>query len=141
MAWTESHSQCNVASSCRLYVYAHSQSSGPRYGTYSTFYLSNSLDNYRLHVSGYEGSIGDSLTYHDGMEFSTHDNNNNIANTVNCAQDSRGAWWYNNNPCHKANLNGRYYSDNPITNQDGITWDGYEGNLYSYATAIMLIKK
>jgi len=64
-------------------------------------------DHYRLEVSGYSGDAGDSLQhegdrldsgrfgafYHNGMEFSTYDQDNNDGDT--CAADKRGGWWYN----------------------------------------------
>jgi len=44
---------------------------------------------------------GDSMiaTYnHNGMRFSTYDADNDAADSINCANDYRGGWWYNG--CH-----------------------------------------
>ena len=50
-----------------------------RYATYSTFKVGNAVTEYTLTVSGYEGNAGDSLSYHNGMKFSTKDNDNSAS--------------------------------------------------------------
>ena len=62
-------------------------------------------DNYRFHVSSYSGMVGDSLSYHNGMQFSTKDTDND-KNSENCAASYHGAWCYNS--CHASSLNGEY---------------------------------
>jgi len=65
-------------------------------------------DKYRLEVSGYSGDAGDSLQYegdrrdglfgyyyHNGMAFTTYDQDNDLANYGNCAASRGGGWWYN----------------------------------------------
>lgn len=57
---------------------------------------------YRLHVSGFSGTVEDSFSwYHDKQGFSTPDTGNI------CAEISHAGWWYNQ--CFYANLNGVYY--------------------------------
>lgn len=57
---------------------------------------------YRLHVSGFSGTVQDSFSwYHDKQGFSTPDSGNI------CAEISHGGWWYNQ--CFYAYLNGVYY--------------------------------
>ena len=127
----------SAASPCLLEIYLVAVS-GSRNAAYSSFYLGSSDDNYRLHVSGYFGNAGDSLAYHDGMEFSTHDNDND-QDTRNCGETSRGGWWYK--ACHEANLNGHYYPEGVITTIDGISWRGFLGSQYSLSASTMQISK
>ncbi|XP_035689136.1 angiopoietin-related protein 1-like [Branchiostoma floridae] len=47
-----------------------------RYAEYSTFRVSGESDGYRLHISGYSGTAGDSMTYNNGHRFSTVDRDN-----------------------------------------------------------------
>ena len=43
---------------------------------FSDFYVEDESDNYRLQVSGYNGTAGDWLSYHNGMQFTTTDRDN-----------------------------------------------------------------
>lgn len=56
---------------------------------------------------------GDSMRYHNGCPFSTKDKGPST-NSVNCAKNYMGGWWYKN--CYKANLNGVYatYSNDQV---------------------------
>ena len=38
--------------------------------------------------------LGDSLSYHDTMAFSTEDNDNDMFRR-NCAEENKGGWWFN----------------------------------------------
>jgi len=65
-------------------------------------------DKYRLEVSGYSGDAGDALQYegddsgngrfgcyyHNGMKFTTFDQDNDLF-TENCTAGRDGGWWYN----------------------------------------------
>jgi len=83
---------------------------------YWSFKIGDELnDKYRLEVSGYSGDAGDSLQhegdwlgngrygsyYHNGMKFSTHDQDNDSA-IKNCAYEKQGGWWYNH--CYYSSL-------------------------------------
>jgi len=82
---------------------------------YWSFQIGDELnDKYRLEVSGYSGDAGDSLMYegdwngngnfgayyHNGMKFTTHDQDNDDKASKNCAVARGGGWWYKN--CYMA---------------------------------------
>ena len=46
------------------------------YAQYTTFSVGNSTTEYNLTVGGYSGTAGDSLAGHNGMKFSTRNNDN-----------------------------------------------------------------
>ncbi|XP_062581799.1 angiopoietin-1-like [Saccostrea cucullata] len=90
------------------------------YAEYSTFYIGNEADKYRLTVSGYTGTAGKSIHLHNnGMAFSTKDRDNHRY-SGNCAVSYHGAWWYNN--CHHSNLNGLYGQSGDSGGQYPVWW-------------------
>jgi len=94
----------------RLRVEIEDRSSNLWYSAeYWSFTIGDELnDKYRLDVSGYSGDAGNSLQWpedyggngcfgcylHNGMKFSTYDNDNDPA-TSNCASQKAGGWWFN----------------------------------------------
>lgn len=78
---------------------------------------------------------GDSMLYHDGMFFTTYDNDNDNA-SGNCGSVYRGAWWYNR--CHNSNLNGEYGNTN---RGEGINWESWRGVYYSMKEVRMMVRK
>ena len=97
-----------------------------RSATYTSFYIEGSSADYKLHVSGYTGSAGDSFSAHSGKKFTTKENDNDHDSTNNCAVLYSGAWWYAN--CHTSNPNG-LYGDNKYGK--GINWQAWKGYEYS----------
>ncbi|XP_036417896.1 tenascin [Colossoma macropomum] len=95
------------------------------YALYSTFSVDSMKKRYMIRVSGYSGTAGDSLTYHDRRPFSTRDRDPQPFIT-RCAMSYRGGWWYKN--CHEANLNGLY---NTHTNHQGVIWTTWKGKDFS----------
>ncbi|WAR00477.1 ANGP1-like protein [Mya arenaria] len=93
------------------------------YAEYDTFMITDEVGRYALHVSGYSGNAGDSLSYHDGMKFSTKDLDNDIHDR-NCAAENKGGWWFSE--CYFSHLNGMYhvgwYAQAKYTFADGIVW-------------------
>ena len=109
------------------------------YAKYSTFRVGNSSSNYTLTVSGYTGTAGDSLAYHNGRRFTTKDRDNDN-HFSNCAQYNRGGWWYHK--CHNSNLNGRYYHSGPQSHRDGIVWSHWKGtHHYSMKATEMKLRR
>ena len=92
-----------------------------KYALYSFFSVGNIGTNYTLNIAGYTGTAGDSLTYHNGMQFSTKDRDNDRNSAKNCANEYHGAWWYKD--CHDSNLNGLYRSGQGGI--QGVVWDHF----------------
>uniref|UniRef100_A0A8D2L7H8 Tenascin-R n=1 Tax=Varanus komodoensis TaxID=61221 RepID=A0A8D2L7H8_VARKO len=95
------------------------------YAYYDKFSIGDSRSLYKLRIGDYNGTAGDSLTYHQGRPFSTKDRDNDVAVT-NCAMSYKGAWWYKN--CHRTNLNGKYGESR---HSQGINWYHWKGHEFS----------
>ncbi|XP_039929586.1 tenascin-R isoform X2 [Hirundo rustica] len=95
------------------------------YAYYDKFSIGDSRSLYKLRIGDYNGTSGDSLTYHQGRPFSTKDRDNDVAVT-NCAMSYKGAWWYKN--CHRTNLNGKYGESR---HSQGINWYHWKGHEFS----------
>ncbi|XP_032905101.1 tenascin isoform X17 [Amblyraja radiata] len=104
------------------------------YAVYDKFFISDAKSRYKLHIGAYNGTAGDSLTYHQGRPFSTRDRDNDVAVT-NCALSYKGAWWYKN--CHRVNLNGRYGIKK---HSQGINWFHWKGHEHSIAFVEMKLR-
>ena len=76
------------------------------YAKYTSFSVGDSSSKYILSVSGYNGTAGDYLAYHNRQKFSTRDQDNDAWGS-NCAYE--GAWWYNSGMGFKP-INGKYNS-------------------------------
>ncbi|XP_046708280.1 tenascin-R isoform X2 [Silurus meridionalis] len=95
------------------------------YANYDRFSIGDSRSLYKLRIGEYNGTAGDSLSYHHGRPFSTKDKDNDNAVT-NCALSYKGAWWYKN--CHRVNLNGKYGESR---HSQGINWHMWKGHEFS----------
>ncbi|XP_028391622.1 ryncolin-1-like [Dendronephthya gigantea] len=92
------------------------------FAKYGDFSVSDESGKYRLAIGNYSGDAGDSLAYHNEMQFSTKDSDNDVW-SGNCATSYKGAWWYNS--CHDSNLNGPYLDAGPHENATGIMWESW----------------
>ncbi|XP_063095213.1 tenascin-X isoform X7 [Cavia porcellus] len=91
------------------------------FAQYDSFRVDSAAQHYRLHLEGFHGTAGDSMSYHSGSVFSARDRDpNNLL--ISCAVSYRGAWWYRN--CHYANLNGLYGS---TVDHQGVSWYHWKG--------------
>ena len=106
------------------------------YAKYSSFYIEGSSAEYKLHLSGYSGTAGDSFTSHNGKKFTTKDNDND-AHIGNCAVMFTGGWWYTAG-CHNSNPNGLYGVN---THGKGINWATWKGYTYSLKHTQFKIRK
>uniref|UniRef100_A0A4Q8K6A0 U16-Liphistoxin-Lth1a_1 n=1 Tax=Liphistius thaleban TaxID=1905330 RepID=A0A4Q8K6A0_9ARAC len=74
--------------------------------------------------------LGDSLSYHNGSQFTTKDQDNDVYRFANCAHHHKGGWWYKS--CQHANLNGLYENGtDPSTGSSDqavnwFSWKGYD---------------
>ena len=111
------------------------------YAKYASFSVGNSLSKYRLSVSGYSGTAGDSLGVHNRYWFSTRDQDNDSKFT-HCSFESQGAWWRKN--CFQSNLNGNYYNGIYSSSKrywDGVVWSTWRGYSYSLRITEMKVKR
>ncbi|XP_054859107.1 angiopoietin-related protein 6 [Eublepharis macularius] len=106
---------------------------------YDAFVLAPENDFYRLRLGRYQGSAGDSLSWHNGRQFSTLDRDHD-AYSGNCAHYQKGGWWYN--MCAHSNLNGVWYKGGHYRSryQDGVYWAEFRGGAYSLRKVAMMIR-
>jgi len=105
------------------------------FAQYATFKVAGSHEKYTLTVNGYSGNAGDALTPHSGKPFTTIDKDNDDNPSSNCAQDSKGGWWYHN--CHNANLNG-WWNKNDWAS--GVNWKDLTGYANSVTFSEMKVR-
>ncbi|KAL3841991.1 hypothetical protein ACJMK2_020067 [Sinanodonta woodiana] len=87
------------------------------YAEYDTFKLANENEGYSIHVTGYHGTAGDSLSHHNGMRFTTSDRDGDIWFS-NCADKDQSGWWFK--ACGFS-LNGMYIPNGTIqASPDGL---------------------
>ena len=79
---------------------------------------------------------GDALFYHNNLQFTTKDRDNDERNG-NCAVVYHGAWWYRS--CYNSNLNGKYLRGGRL-NIQGIVWFYWKGYYYSLKRVNMKIR-
>lgn len=106
------------------------------FAEYTKFAVGDENSKYKLTVSGYSGNIGDKLSYHNQMMFSTK-NHDNDAYGGSCAQLYHGGWWYNN--CHFTNLNGMY-APSALNDAKYIGWRYWRGKYEALKNTQMMIR-
>ncbi|CAC5366805.1 Fibrinogen-like protein A,Ryncolin-4,Angiopoietin-related protein 7,Ficolin-3,Ficolin-1-B,Ficolin-2,Ryncolin-1,Tenascin-R,Fibrinogen-like protein 1,Fibrinogen C domain-containing protein 1-A,Ryncolin-3,Tenascin,Fibrinogen C domain-containing protein 1,Ryncolin-2,Techylectin-5B,Angiopoietin-2,Fibrinogen alpha chain,Ficolin-1-A,Ficolin-1,Fibrinogen C domain-containing protein 1-B,Angiopoietin-4 [Mytilus coruscus] len=84
-----------------LKVVLISSSKTKGFALYKTFVVGDAASKYTLTVGGYSGNAGDSLAYHNNMQFSTTDQDNDKSSSK-CVTNF-GPWWHND--CNKSGLN------------------------------------
>ena len=111
-----------------------------KYAYYNFFMVGNAASKYRLQVAGYNGTAGDSISggYSlNGMAFTTHDRDNDLA-SYNCAGSTKGGWWFNS--CMHSQLNGIYHHDTTPSNWLAVLWYTFTGSGRSLKFAEMKLK-
>ncbi|CAL8286671.1 unnamed protein product [Merluccius merluccius] len=104
------------------------------YAHYSKFTVDSEEHHYSVMLSGFTGTAGDSMRYHNGRPFSTHDKDPESLG-IHCARAYMGGWWYKN--CYKTNLNGLY---NVSSNNQGVVWIDWKGKDSSLPSTEMKIR-
>ncbi|XP_029470101.1 angiopoietin-related protein 2 [Rhinatrema bivittatum] len=109
------------------------------FAEYASFKLEPESEFYRLKVGRYNGNAGDSLTWHNGKQFTTLDRDHDVY-TANCAHYQKGGWWYN--ACAHSNLNGVWHRGGHYRSryQDGVYWAEFRGGSYSLKKVVMMIR-
>uniref|UniRef100_A0A672KEM7 Angiopoietin-related protein 2 n=1 Tax=Sinocyclocheilus grahami TaxID=75366 RepID=A0A672KEM7_SINGR len=123
----------------KLLVTLEDWSGRKTFAEYASFRLEPEADFYRLRVGRYHGNAGDSLTWHNGKQFTTLDRDHDVY-TGNCAHYQKGGWWYN--ACAHSNLNGVWYRGGHYRSryQDGVYWAEFRGGSYSLKKVTMMIR-
>ncbi|KAM8701534.1 hypothetical protein ACLKA7_002415 [Drosophila subpalustris] len=128
-----------------LYIYLEDFDGNKRFARYDEFLIGNETDKYVMAKLGkYVGDMGDSLTYHANMKFSTYDNDSSQGN---CAVMRMGAGWYNN--CYNSASAPNYSSNNlfglylngslgDILKWKGMYWYSWRGAQYSNKVMSMM---
>ncbi|XP_063436555.1 microfibril-associated glycoprotein 4-like [Mytilus trossulus] len=122
----------------KLYIHLEDFEGNSRYAKYSEFSVGDTTTKYTLNQKGYSGNAGNSLAYHNGMMFSTKDQDNDVR-SFNCAESCQGAWWYKS--CHHTNLNGEYLGGPHEYFHKGMKWKAWKGDYYSLKSTKMMIKR
>ncbi|KAG9270287.1 angiopoietin-related protein 2 [Astyanax mexicanus] len=123
----------------KLLVTLEDWSGRKTFAEYASFRLEPETDFYKLRVGRYHGNAGDSLTWHNGKQFTTLDRDHDVY-TGNCAHYQKGGWWYN--ACAHSNLNGVWYRGGHYRSryQDGVYWAEFKGGAYSLKKVVMMIR-
>ncbi|XP_035669610.1 angiopoietin-2-like [Branchiostoma floridae] len=111
-----------------------------RFALYSTFRVSGEADGYRLHISGYSGTAGDSMAHNNGHRFSTLDRDNDVWSSHCSRTRGYAGWWFNS--CTHSVLNGRYLGNcgSSCSAWQGVVWYHWKGSDYSLKSVSMKIR-
>jgi hypothetical protein len=134
-AGLETMHQITTHRPCKLMVTLVSWSDLKRYAAYSSFVIGDEADGYRLSVSGYTGTAGDSLSFHNNKKFTTmnRDNSGNIH--YNCAGRLNTAWWHREDCGFSSVLIAKYGQNERYLNY----WGAWKSPIESYKKIEMKI--
>ncbi|XP_035796446.1 fibrinogen-like protein A [Anopheles albimanus] len=106
------------------------------YAHYNKIKIDSESEQYRLTLGMYSGTAGDSMTYNNGMKFSTKDRDNDLSATYDCAQLHEGAWWYS--ACSLATLNAPYRN---VSNGESMYWYNFKTDYRALSYSRMMIRE
>ncbi|CAC5414743.1 Fibrinogen-like protein A,Ryncolin-4,Angiopoietin-related protein 1,Ficolin-3,Ficolin-1-B,Techylectin-5A,Ficolin-2,Ryncolin-1,Tenascin-R,Fibrinogen-like protein 1,Tenascin-N,Ryncolin-3,Tenascin,Fibroleukin,Fibrinogen C domain-containing protein 1,Fibrinogen gamma chain,Ryncolin-2,Techylectin-5B,Angiopoietin-related protein 2,Microfibril-associated glycoprotein 4,Fibrinogen alpha chain,Ficolin-1-A,Ficolin-1,Angiopoietin-4 [Mytilus coruscus] len=98
-----------------------------KYAVYKTFVVDDATSKYKLNIGRYSGNAGDRMDYHNGMQFSTEDEDNDAV-SQHCAKEY-GAWWHKY--CCESSLNRKFNKN--------LYWYQFSSN--SAKTSVMMLRK
>ncbi|XP_052706779.1 uncharacterized protein LOC128182222 [Crassostrea angulata] len=107
------------------------------YAKYSRFTVGRESEKYKLSVGGYSGTAGDSLAYHNGMKFSTRDQDNDTWKKQACSVERQGGWWFKS--CIDAHVNEPYLKSAKIT-AISMHWYKFGNEVRALKRASMMIR-
>ncbi|XP_072027962.1 uncharacterized protein [Amphiura filiformis] len=131
------HVLTSSGSASRLRIELEAFDGDTAYAEYESFTVGNSSSNYILTIGSYSGNATDCLGYHNNMQFSTYDRDNDVYSSTSCAVIWQGAWWYKT--CHRSHLNGQYLGSTE-TSASGMIWHAWK-SLYSLKTSTMMLRR
>ncbi|KAI5620887.1 angiopoietin-related protein 6 precursor, partial [Silurus asotus] len=125
--------------SYKLRVHMEDWQGRQAFAEYDSFHIEPESDWYRLRLGSYQGTAGDSLSWHSNKAFTTLDRDKD-AYSGNCAHYQKGGWWYH--MCAHSNLNGVWYRGGHYRGryQDGVYWAEFHGGSYSLKRVTMMVK-
>ncbi|XP_052698974.1 ryncolin-1-like [Crassostrea angulata] len=108
------------------------------HATYSSFFVDNEANKYRLSLGGFNGTkgLGDSFAHSNNAYFSTVDVDNDN-NGGSCAGGYKAGWWFND--CHRNNLNGVYRKASKKDATE-LSWYDWGSTWKSLKSAKMMIR-
>ncbi|XP_051716111.1 microfibril-associated glycoprotein 4-like [Ctenopharyngodon idella] len=111
------------------------------YAVYESFSVDSEADGYKLHVSGFvDGGAGDSLNKHNGMKFSTFDNDQDVWSGGSCAVDKSGGFWYEE--CYDTNPTGLYLWGKDLSSfKIAVNWYHWKNSWKSLKSITMKIRR
>lgn len=108
---------------------------------------------YKLTVSRYSpgSTAGDALKWHNDMNFSTVDRDNDALMGGHCAKTNRGGWWYRGHRgCYQAHPTGRYQNNPGEAPQKSkgrnfdigpvLVWQNWRGESYYPRTLFLMFR-
>ncbi|XP_069114225.1 uncharacterized protein [Argopecten irradians] len=109
-----------------------------KYAQYDSIKVSSEADKYRITVSGYSGTAGNSLSWVSGMQFSTKDNDNDLRDDpTSCSEQYSAGFWFRD--CFKTNINGRYVVDDGRSNKYALLWLAFSGTFQPLKKSRMML--
>ncbi|XP_063865110.1 ficolin-2-like [Scylla paramamosain] len=127
---------------------------GSTWAEWKEFRVAPESEKYKLTVGRYtsDSHAGDALKWHNGMQFSTPDRDNDVLLGGHCAKKNDGGWWFRGyRGCYQAHPTGRYQhnpGDPPKTSVTSrnfelgpvLVWQNWRGESYYPKTLFLMFR-